>query len=65
MVLPACLQGDPVWLESDDRVRVTAIYHADGWGALGSMLESIEWLQVEKVEKWDPLNKTWKRPVGW
>ena len=48
-ILPARLQGDPVWLESDDRVRVTAIYHADGWGALGSMLESIEWLQVEKA----------------
>lgn len=64
-ILPAGLRRGAVLLSADDRVKITGVFHARGYGAPGTILESCEWLEFGEIKKWDRERGEWKKVDCW
>ncbi len=47
------LLREPVFLEPNDFVRISGVFHATGYGRRGEFSESWSWVEFVKVERWD------------
>jgi len=64
-IIPRFLLRDPVLLEHDDYIKVSGVYHGTGYGEPGRVLESVNWLEFIRIERWDRENKCWQTAGSW
>jgi hypothetical protein len=64
-IIPRFLLRDPVLLEHDDYIKVSGVYHGTGYGEPGEVLESVNWLEFIRIERWDRENKCWQTADSW
>jgi hypothetical protein len=66
-ILPDQLRRGMFRVFTGDYVRITGIYHANGYQPPGFILDDCEWFQFQNVERWDRPTGKWQRveAMGW